>query len=110
MSNFIFYTMAAGAEIAGTFAFWAWLRPDRSILWALPGVASLILFAFVLTRVDVGLAGRAFAAFGGVYIVGSLLWLWTVEGARPDRWDTIGGAICLLGAAIILYGTRDLGA
>ncbi len=110
MSNFIFYTMAAGAEIAGTFAFWAWLRLDRSILWVVPGVASLIVFAFVLTRVDVGLAGRAFAAFGGVYIVGSLLWLWTVEGARPDRWDTIGGAICLLGAAIILYGPRDLGA
>lgn len=75
-----------------------------------PGGASLIVFAIVLTRVDVGLAGRAFAAFGGVYIVGSLLWLWTVEGARPDRWDTIGGAICLLGAAIILYGPRDLGA
>ncbi len=110
MSNFVFYAVAAGAEIAGTFAFWAWLRLGRSILWVVPGVASLIVFAIVLTRVDVGLAGRAFAAFGGVYIVGSLLWLWTVEGARPDRWDTIGGAICLLGAAIILYGPRDLGA
>lgn len=110
MNNFVFYALPTGAEIAGKCVFWAWLRLDRSIFWVVPGGASLIVFAIVLTRVDVSLAGRAFAAFGGVYIVGSLLWLWTVEGARPDRWDTIGGAICLLGAAIILYGPRDLGA
>lgn len=110
MGNAIYYAAAAAAEIAGTFAFWAWLRLDRSILWIAPGIAALILFAFLLTRVDVPLAGRAFAAFGGVYIAGSLLWLWLVEGARPDRWDTLGGAICLAGAAIILYGPRDVGA
>ena len=108
MGNVIYYAAAAAAEIAGTFAFWAWLRLDRSILWVAPGIGALILFAFLLTRVDVSQAGRAFAAFGGVYIAGSLLWLWLVEGARPDRWDTLGGAICLAGAAIILYGPRDV--
>ena len=110
MANVVYYVAAAAAEIAGTFAFWAWLRLDRSILWIAPGTAALIVFAFVLTRVDVGQAGRAFAAFGGVYIAGSLLWLWLVEGARPDRWDTVGGAVCLVGAAIILYGPRELSA
>ena len=51
-------------------------------------------------------AGRAYAAYGGVYIAASLLWLWAVEGARPDRWDALGSAICVVGAAIILFGPR----
>lgn len=100
------YPMAAVAEIAGCFAFWAWLRLDRSPWWLLPGVASLALFAYLLTLVEAEHAGRAYAAYGGVYIVASILWLWTIEGARPDRWDVVGGAICLIGAAIILWGPR----
>jgi small multidrug resistance family-3 protein len=97
---------AALAEIAGCFAFWAWARLDRSPLWLVPGIASLCLFAFLLTRVDTAFAGRAFAAYGGAYIASSLGWLWVVEGARPDRWDMLGGAVCLAGAAIILWGPR----
>lgn len=100
------YAGAAATEIAGSFAFWAWLRLDKSALWVLPGVASLIVFAFLLTRVDAAFAGRAYAAYGGVYIAGSLLWLWIVERMQPDRWDLIGGAICLIGAAVILFGPR----
>ena len=69
-------------------------------------MASLALFAFALTRIDSAFAGRAFAAYGGVYIAASLAWLWAVEGARPDRWDLIGGAVCLGGAAIVLWGPR----
>ena len=72
----------------------------------MPGVLSLALFAFLLTRVDAAFAGRAFAAYGGVYIAASLAWLWAVEGARPDRSDVIGGAVCLAGAALILWGPR----
>lgn len=102
------YLLAAVAEIAGCFAFWAWLRLDRSPLWLVPGVAGLCLFAFLLTRVDAVLAGRAFAAYGGVYIAASLGWLWTVEGARPDRWDLLGAGVCLMGAAIILWGPRGV--
>jgi small multidrug resistance family-3 protein len=59
-----------------------------------------------LTRVDAIFAGRAYAAYGGVYIFSSLLWLWLVEGARPDRWDLIGGLVCIAGAVIILAGPR----
>jgi len=100
------YVCAAVAEIAGSFAFWAWLRLDKSILWVLPGIVSLIIFAALLTRIDAAFAGRAFAAYGGVYIMASLAWLWRIEGMRPDRWDLIGGAICLIGAAVIIFGPR----
>lgn len=101
------YVGAAIAEIAGCFAFWAWLRLGKSALWILPGTASLILFAWLLTLVDTSHAGRAYAAYGGVYIASALIWLWAVEGARPDRWDMIGAAVCLVGAALILFGPRQ---
>ena len=72
----------------------------------MPGVLSLAAFAWALTRVDAAFAGRAYAAYGGVYIAASLLWLWLVEQTRPDRWDLVGAAICLAGAATILLGPR----
>lgn len=100
------YAAAALTEIAGCFAFWAWLRLGRSIWWLAPGIASLCLFAWLLTLVPTNAAGRAFAAYGGVYIVASLIWLWRIEGARPDRWDIVGGLISLTGAAVILCGPR----
>ena len=106
MRSVAYYVAAAVAEIGGCFAFWAWLRLGRSALWALPGAAALILFAFLLTRIDAVFAGRAYAAYGGVYIAASLVWLWAVEGARPDRWDVVGALVCLGGAAIILFGPR----
>ena len=106
MKSLILYIAAAGAEIAGCFAFWAWLKLGKSGLWLIPGVVALVLFAFLLTRIDSLFAGRAFAAYGGVYIAASLVWLWAVEGARPDRWDAIGAVICLIGAAVILFGPR----
>jgi len=101
------YLLAALFEIAGCFAFWAWLRLGRAPWWILAGVGSLVLFAVCLTRVDAAYAGRAFAAYGGVYIATSLLWLWIVEGIRPDRWDTAGAVVCLLGAAVILWSPRS---
>lgn len=101
------YILAAIAEIAGCFTFWAWLKLGKSALWLLPGMASLALFAWLLTLVDSGQAGRAYAAYGGVYITAAIVWLWAVEGARPDRWDMIGGVVCLIGTAIILLGPRS---
>lgn len=106
MRSILTYILAAFAEIGGCFAFWAWLRLGRSPLWLMPGTASLALFAWALTRVDADFAGRAYAAYGGVYILASLGWLWAVEGAHPDRWDALGAALCLLGAAVILFGPR----
>ena len=102
----VFYVLAAVAEIAGCFAFWAWLRLGKSPLWLIPGMVSLALFAYLLTRVDSEAAGRAYAAYGGVYIVASILWLWLIEQRLPDRWDILGAAVCLIGAGIILWGPR----
>lgn len=100
------YILAAAAEIGGCFAFWTWLRAGGSAAWVLPGIGLLALFAWLLTRVDAAFAGRAFAAYGGVYIAASLVWMGAVEGHRPDRWDLVGAALCLAGAALILFGPR----
>lgn len=104
--TFVIYPLAALAEIAGCFAFWAWLKLDRSPLWLVPGLMSLAVFAWLLTLVPSEAAGRAYAAYGGVYIAASLTWLWLVEGQRPDRFDLMGAAICLVGAAVILLPQR----
>jgi small multidrug resistance family-3 protein len=100
------YIAAAMAEIAGCFAFWAWLRLDKSALWLMPGIGSLALFASLLALIDSSAAGRAYAAYGGIYIVASLGWLWVVEGVRPDRWDAGGATLCVIGAVIILAAPR----
>jgi small multidrug resistance family-3 protein len=100
------YVGAALAEIAGCFSFWMWLREGKPIWWLAPGMASLAVFAWLLTLVDTAAAGRAYAAYGGVYICASLGWLWVVERVRPDRWDALGALICLGGASVILFGPR----
>lgn len=107
MIAFPIYIVAALAEIAGCFAFWAWLRLGKTAYWLLPGLVSLALFAWLLTRIDTQNAGRAFAAYGGIYILASLGWMWLVEGQRPDRWDVAGVTICVIGSAIILFGPRS---
>lgn len=104
--TYAIYIAAALAEIAGCFAFWAWWRLDRSPLWLAPGIFSLIAFAWLLTLVEANAAGRAYAAYGGIYIAASLCWLWIAEGIRPDRWDVIGAAICVFGASVIMLAPR----
>lgn len=103
---YLFYLAAALAEIAGCFCFWAWWRLDRSVLWLLPGTLSLLAFAWLLALSPADAAGRAFAAYGSIYIAASLAWLWLVEGIRPDRWDLVGGVVCVAGASIILFAPR----
>src|SRR4029453_11705926 len=102
MNTAIVYVLASLGEIAGCFSFWAWLRLGKSPLWLLPGMASPAFFAYLLTRIHNNTAGRAYAAYGSVYIVSSICWLWAIEGARPDRWDTLGACVALLGAGIIV--------
>ena len=102
MAGIAIYVLAALAEIAGCYAIWAWWRLGASALWIAPGLASLALFGWLLAQVDTGFAGRTYAAYGGVYIMASLGWMWLAEGQRPDRWDGAGAVICLIGAAVIL--------
>ena len=101
-TNLLVFVMAAFLEIAGCFAFWAWLRRGASPFLALVGIASLVGFAAMLTRADPAFAGRAYAAYGGIYIAASLLWLWSVEGQRPQASDLIGAGIAIIGALIIV--------
>ena len=100
------FLVAAFLEIAGCFAFWTYFRLGRPA-WTLGlGVVSLVLFAYALTRVDAAFAGRAYAAYGGIYIVASLVWLRVIEGVRPDRWDLIGATVAVVGALVIIFGRR----
>ncbi len=100
------YGLAAFAEIGGCFSFWAWPRLGKSPLWLAQGMASLAVFAWALTRVDANFAGRAYAAHGGIYILASLIWMWAVEGSRPDRWDGACATICVVGALVIVFAPR----
>ena len=102
----LLYVAAALAEIAGCFSFWAWLRSGRSAWVLVPGVASLILFAWLLARVDSPAAGRAYAAYGGVYILTAIAWLWAVDGIRPTTWDIAGSLVAVCGMAIIMFAPR----
>ena len=106
MLNYVWFFLAALFEIAGCYGFWMWLRQGKSAWWAVPAIVSLVLFALLLTKVEAAYAGRAYAAYGGIYIVASLLWLKMVEGQTPDRFDLLGGLICLAGTAIILFAPR----
>ena len=107
--TFLIYAAAAIAEIAGCFAFWAWLKSGKSIWWIAPGLAALVAFAWLLTMVPSSHAGRAYAAYGGIYISASLLWLWLVEKQIPDKWDITCVSLALTAAAIILFAPRAAG-
>lgn len=100
------YVAAAFAEIGGCFAFWAVMRSGKSALWLAPGCLLLVVFAALLTRVETPAAGRAFAAYGGIYIIASLGWMRLVEGVEWSRNDLLGASACLIGAGIILFGNR----
>ncbi len=100
---FCLFVVAAFAEISGAYLIWLWARSGRAALMALVGAAVLFLYGVIQTA-QAFTFGRAFAAYGGVFIVVALLWSWGVDGRAPDRRDWLGAIICLVGAAVIVYG------
>lgn len=106
LKAFFLFLATAFAEIFGCYAIYAWLRLEKSVWWLIPAALGLTLFAWLLTLHPAEGAGRIYAAYGGVYIAASILWLWGIEGRTPDIWDISGSLVCLLGAAIIYFGPR----
>ena len=102
MTNVALFVLAAVFEIAGCFAFWVWVRRGAAPWVVVLGIASLVSFALALTRVDSAFAGRAYAAYGGIYIAASLAWLWVVERQVPSRADVVGAALAIAGALVII--------
>jgi small multidrug resistance family-3 protein len=100
------FGVTAVAEIAGCYAIYAWFRLGKPVWWLIPGVAGLLLFAWMLT-LHTGPAGRIYAAYGAIYIAASVVWMWAIERQRPDLWDVFGALVCLIGAGIIYFGPRN---
>lgn len=101
-----FYSAAAFFEIFGCYAFWMAIKLEKGNIWLAVGAVSLIIFAWALAKIDVESAGKAYAIYGGIYILASVAWLWGVEKVVPTRWDFIGGFISVLGAAIIFFNSK----
>jgi small multidrug resistance family-3 protein len=102
----LLFLLAAVAEIGGAWLVWQGVREHRGLLWVGSGVVALGLYGFVATFQPDPHFGRILAAYGGVFVVGSLVWGTVVDRFRPDRFDIAGALICLVGVAVIMYGPR----
>src|SRR4051795_1109825 len=102
----LLFVLAAVAEIGGAWLLWQGVREHRGLLWAGAGVVALGGYGFVATLQPDASFGRVLAAYGGVFVVGSLAWGMVADDFKPDRWDVIGALVCLLGVALIMYGPR----
>jgi small multidrug resistance family-3 protein len=100
------FFVTACAEIVGCYLPYSWLRNGASPLVLAPAAASLAAFAWLLT-LHPEAAGRTYAAYGGVYVATAVLWLWLVEGHRPDAWDLAGAAISVAGMSLIFFAPRS---
>ena len=105
--SLLLFVLAAIAEIGGAWLVWQGIREHRGIVFAGAGVVALGVYGFVATFQPDPNFGRILAAYGGVFVAGSLAWGMLVDGFRPDRWDLIGAAICLAGVAVIMYAPRS---
>ncbi|WP_248965444.1 YnfA family protein [Sphaerisporangium perillae] len=104
--SLLLFVLAALAEIGGAWLVWQGVREQRGLLWIGAGVIALGLYGFVATLQPDANFGRILAAYGGVFVAGSLGWGMFVDGFRPDRWDVIGALVCLVGVAVIIYAPR----
>ncbi len=106
--SIVVFMVAAILEIGGGYLVWIWLRERRPWWCGMLGALALVAYGVVPTFQPAPF-GRAYAAYGGVFVAASLLWGWGVDGQRPDRWDIAGAALCLLGMAVILFTPRRIG-
>ncbi|GGP13161.1 YnfA family protein [Nonomuraea glycinis] len=104
--SLVLFVLAALAEIGGAWLVWQGVREQRGMLWIGAGVIALGLYGFVATLQPDANFGRILAAYGGVFVAGSLAWGMVVDGFRPDRWDVIGALLCLAGVLVIMYAPR----
>jgi small multidrug resistance family-3 protein len=106
LKSVVLFALAAAAEIGGAWLFWQSVREDRAWWWAGLGVVALGIYGFVAAFQPDANFGRVLAAYGGVFIAGSLAWGMVLDGFRPDRWDLVGAAVCLIGVALIIFAPR----
>jgi small multidrug resistance family-3 protein len=102
----VLFALAALAEIGGAWMVWQGVREDRGFAWIGAGIAALAAYGFVATFQDDPNFGRILAAYGGIFVAGSLAWGMVLDGFRPDRYDVAGAVICLAGVAVIMYAPR----
>jgi small multidrug resistance family-3 protein len=100
------FVLAAVAEIGGAWLVWQGVREHRGLVWIGAGIAALGAYGFIATLQDDSNFGRILAAYGGIFVAGSLAWGIVADGFRPDRWDYLGAAICLVGVAVIMFAPR----
>jgi len=105
--SIVLFVLAALAEIGGAWLVWQGVREQRGLLWTGAGVVALGLYGFVATLQPDAHFGRILAAYGGVFVAGSLAWGVVMDGFRPDRWDVVGALVCLAGVAVIMYAPRS---
>jgi small multidrug resistance family-3 protein len=106
LRTLLLFVATAMAEIGGCYLPYLWLRLGQPPWLLLPAIGSLALFVWLLT-LHPHAAGRTYAAYGGVYVATAVVWLWLVDGHRPDRWDLIGAGVCLIGMGLIYFGPRS---
>lgn len=104
--EFIIYFSAAFFEILGCYSFWMVFKLQKSSYWLVVGLISLVTFAYLLTKVNLEFAGRAYAVYGGIYIVSSLLWLYFIEKQSFNKFDVLGSLVIFVGISVILLGNQ----
>jgi small multidrug resistance family-3 protein len=108
LRSMLLFVVAAVAEIGGAWLVWQGVREHRGLAWVGAGVVALGAYGLVATAQPSSEFGRVLAAYGGVFVAGSLAWGAAVDGFRPDRFDLIGASICLVGVAVIMYAPRSV--
>ena len=106
VKTLLLFALAALAEIGGAWLIWQGVHEHKGLVWMGAGIAALAAYGFVATLQDDANFGRILAAYGGIFVAGSLAWGVVADGFRPDRYDLIGAAVCLVGDGVIMFAPR----